>query len=191
MSKEIVKNTLREPRLCDGWKPTLLHWSLRVKIQQNRIELVTRPVGLDPQCSAISVFSDDSSATSSRSVSPVAQAHSSPQEGGIEAAPAALEAAQTSNPNPPLSKPSISTRDGGDCKPPSPAYNSTSSSTQISRPRRCHNSRSHASHKPSSPSPAARPFNFHSNPMPYVDMPLQFNFGSTYASSLTVFFDNW
>lgn len=27
-------------------------------------------------------------------------------------------------------------------------------------------------------------------PMPYVDMPLQFNFGSTYASSLTIFFDN-
>ena len=155
-----------------------------MKSQQNRIELVTRPVGLDPQCSAaVSVFSDDSSATSSRSVSPVAQA---PQE----APPAALAAAQTSNPNPPLSKPSISTRDGGDCKPPSPAYNSTSSSTQISRPRRCHNSKSHASHKPSSPSPAARPFNFHPNPMPYVDMPLQFNFGSTYASSLTVFFDD-
>ena len=32
---------------------------------------------------------------------------------------------------------------------------------------------------------------FHSTPMPYIDMPLQFNFGSTYASSLTVFFDNW
>ena len=172
-------------------KTHLLHRSLIVKIQQNRIELVTRPVGLDPQCSAaVSVFSDDSSATSSRSVSPVAQAHSPPQEGGIEAAPAALAAAQTSNPKPPLSKPSISTRDGGDCKPPSPAYNSTSSSTQISRPRRCHNSKSHASHKPSSPSPAARPFNFHPNPMPYVDMPLQFNFGSTYASSLTVFFDD-
>lgn len=31
---------------------------------------------------------------------------------------------------------------------------------------------------------------FHSKPTPYVDMPLQFNFGSTYASSLTVFFDN-
>jgi len=31
---------------------------------------------------------------------------------------------------------------------------------------------------------------FHSTPMPYIDMPLQFNFGSTYASSLTVFFDN-
>jgi len=155
-----------------------------------------QPVGgllatADPQCSAVGVFSDDSSATSSRSVSPVAQApHSPPQEGGIEAAPAASAAAQTSNPKPPLSKPSISTSDGGDCKPPSPVYNSTSSSTQITRPRRCHNSKSHASHKPSSPSPAARPFNFHSNPMPYVDMPLQFNFGSTYASSLTVFFDN-
>jgi len=32
--------------------------------------------------------------------------------------------------------------------------------------------------------------NFEATPLPYVDMPLQFNFGSTYASSLTIFFDN-
>lgn len=31
---------------------------------------------------------------------------------------------------------------------------------------------------------------FSPNPTPYVDCPLQFNFGSTYASSVTVFFDN-
>ena len=52
-------------------------------------------VGTDPQCSAaVSVFSDDSSA-SSRSRSPVGQGHSAPQEGDIEAA---LAATQTSNP---------------------------------------------------------------------------------------------
>ena len=31
---------------------------------------------------------------------------------------------------------------------------------------------------------------FSPTPTPYVDFPLQFNFGSTYASSVTVFFDN-
>ena len=30
---------------------------------------------------------------------------------------------------------------------------------------------------------------FSPTPTPYVDFPLQFNFGSTYASSVTVFFD--
>ena len=44
MSQDTVKNRWRKPWLCVCWKRTFLHRSLIVKSQQNKIELVTRPV---------------------------------------------------------------------------------------------------------------------------------------------------